>query len=180
MDAKGTILLCHRCRRSSSQGELATCDYCDKHWHLDCLDPPLAKFPSKESHGDNPRPPWRCPLHVDGILEGRDPCRVLDRSAAGNLGYMAHKVRRPRNATMVKSDKVPPASVTGGLIEVELDPDDFGDIFSYRRSYDDDEDDGPFSIKNSNGKIYKVPRQAIILNFIEQMHKYVFCSFFFF
>lgn len=40
---------------------IVSCDYCHLHWHLDCLDPPLASMPSYNRK-------WMCPNHVDHTL----------------------------------------------------------------------------------------------------------------
>jgi hypothetical protein len=77
------------------------CNYCGLHWHLDCLDPPMA----------NPPPfgkLWRCPCHVDDLL-ARLP--VL-------LGP-AHRFRKIKGASVDK-----PAFARGfrnnGHIDIEL------------------------------------------------------------
>lgn len=81
-DRNGDPVLCYRCgtsaipdslpaakraRRSTSTAKsdtwknIVSCDYCDLHWHLDCLDPPLSTmpvFPKK----------WMCPNHADRAL----------------------------------------------------------------------------------------------------------------
>ncbi|KZV91580.1 hypothetical protein EXIGLDRAFT_93349 [Exidia glandulosa HHB12029] len=83
-------VLCFRCNKSafsgSSQGakgtvskrarlsvdgadsrrwrSIVSCDYCDLHWHLDCLDPPLTVMPPRAHK-------WMCPNHVDKVLPTR-------------------------------------------------------------------------------------------------------------
>lgn len=39
---------------------IASCDYCSLHWHLDCLDPPLASMPAAHKK-------WMCPAHVQHV-----------------------------------------------------------------------------------------------------------------
>ncbi|KAK0228244.1 hypothetical protein IW262DRAFT_590128 [Armillaria fumosa] len=89
-DRNGAPVLCHRCgtsalpdnvaaaaptakraRRSASKGahyemwkHIVSCDYCDLHWHLDCLDPPLSTMPPFTKK-------WMCPNHADRILPPR-------------------------------------------------------------------------------------------------------------
>ncbi|KAK0210452.1 hypothetical protein DFS33DRAFT_1293248 [Desarmillaria ectypa] len=89
-DRNGAPVLCHRCgtsalpdnvaaaapaakraRRSTSKGahyemwkHIVSCDYCDLHWHLDCLDPPLSTMPPFTKK-------WMCPNHADRILPPR-------------------------------------------------------------------------------------------------------------
>lgn len=86
-DRNGAPVLCHRCgtsalpdnvaaaaptakraRRSTSKGahyemwkHIVSCDYCDLHWHLDCLDPPLSTMPPFTKK-------WMCPNHAERIL----------------------------------------------------------------------------------------------------------------
>jgi hypothetical protein len=82
-DRNGGPVLCFRCgmsalpgsvdgalstRRSSRSSStsiaseswkcIVSCDHCNLHWHLDCLDPPL---PSMPSFGKK----WMCPNHAD-------------------------------------------------------------------------------------------------------------------
>ncbi|EGN96125.1 hypothetical protein SERLA73DRAFT_170540 [Serpula lacrymans var. lacrymans S7.3] len=40
---------------------MLSCDYCSLHWHLDCLDPPLASMPPFGKK-------WMCPNHTDQVL----------------------------------------------------------------------------------------------------------------
>lgn len=40
---------------------IVSCDYCHLHWHLDCLDPPLASMPPYHKK-------WMCPNHADKTL----------------------------------------------------------------------------------------------------------------
>ncbi|KZT26346.1 hypothetical protein NEOLEDRAFT_1063514 [Neolentinus lepideus HHB14362 ss-1] len=41
---------------------IVSCDYCDLHWHLDCLDPPLPQMPSFGRK-------WMCPNHAEHVLQ---------------------------------------------------------------------------------------------------------------
>ena len=45
--------------------EIIDCDLCNAHWHLDCLDPPLAKH-RKPKNKTN----WTCPIHVELWMTG--------------------------------------------------------------------------------------------------------------
>lgn len=85
-DRNGTPVLCYRCgtsalpsgaaaapaskrpRRSvartstpESWRSIISCDYCNLHWHLDCLDPPLSAMPPFNKK-------WMCPNHAEQIL----------------------------------------------------------------------------------------------------------------
>jgi hypothetical protein len=48
---------------------LASCDYCDLHWHLDCLDPPMVTLPSFGKK-------WMCPAHADHVVVSAIICRA--------------------------------------------------------------------------------------------------------
>ncbi|KAH7906485.1 hypothetical protein BJ138DRAFT_1162539 [Hygrophoropsis aurantiaca] len=43
---------------------IVACDYCNLHWHLDCLDPPLTSMPPFGKK-------WMCPSHADHVLPKR-------------------------------------------------------------------------------------------------------------
>ncbi|GJJ12447.1 hypothetical protein Clacol_006689 [Clathrus columnatus] len=43
---------------------IVSCDYCSLHWHLDCLDPPLASMPAAHKK-------WMCPAHVQHVAPKR-------------------------------------------------------------------------------------------------------------
>ncbi|KAI4169850.1 MAG: hypothetical protein LQ343_005399 [Gyalolechia ehrenbergii] len=88
-DSKDNLILCYKCNQSAmGNREIADCDFCGLHWHLDCLDPPLASAPKRFGKGT-----WRCPCHVDSEI-------TLPRSASGKT----YKVRRPKNPRVIVSD----------------------------------------------------------------------------
>ncbi|KDQ33702.1 hypothetical protein PLEOSDRAFT_1029425, partial [Pleurotus ostreatus PC15] len=85
-DRNGVPVLCFRCgtsalpesvaaaapaakraRRSSSTNvsetwrPIVSCDYCSLHWHLDCLEPPLAIMPTFTKK-------WMCPNHSEQVI----------------------------------------------------------------------------------------------------------------
>ncbi|GJJ76069.1 hypothetical protein EMPS_08428 [Entomortierella parvispora] len=83
-DKKGEIRLCFHCHKSAVQNRMmASCDHCPLHWHLDCLDPPMAAPPPSTRK-------WMCPNHVDHLLPRRRKRRdavaikVTDPYAANN------------------------------------------------------------------------------------------------
>jgi len=47
----------------SNQQRIISCDYCNLHWHLDCLDPPMSVMPSSLKK-------WMCPSHADHVMVG--------------------------------------------------------------------------------------------------------------
>ena len=65
------------------------CSACPLHWHIDCLEPPLAVPPVLKT--------WRCPAHVDDVL-GEAP-----------LLAPAHRFRR------VKGSQVITPAITRGV-----------------------------------------------------------------
>jgi len=61
-DKKGEIRLCFHCHKSALHNRMmASCDHCPLHWHLDCLDPPMASPPPSARK-------WMCPNHIDHLL----------------------------------------------------------------------------------------------------------------
>lgn len=104
-DSKDNILLCYKCNKSAlGNREIADCDFCNLHWHLDCVDPPLASAPKRFGKGT-----WRCPAHVDSDI-------AVPRSSSGKT----YKVRRPKNPRIIE-----PALRRGiknnGIIDIEDD-----------------------------------------------------------
>lgn len=152
-DAKGNHIICYHCHqgpvRDPSSGinvmaggnpatrELASCSVCPHSWHLDCLDPPMARAPSVKRG-------WKCPLHVDDLL-------ALVPAALGP----AHRFRRIKNSKSIVPD-IPRGTKNNGHIEVDLD--DFDNEDTYEHGYD------------LNGQVYRLPGEAIQLDF---MAKYV-------
>ncbi|TFK42813.1 hypothetical protein BDQ12DRAFT_293915 [Crucibulum laeve] len=89
-DRNGLPILCFKCgtsalpggltattpttkqaRRSTSKAttpeawrSMVSCDYCNLHWHLDCLDPPLPTMPPYNKK-------WMCPNHSERILPSK-------------------------------------------------------------------------------------------------------------
>lgn len=63
-DRQGRTVLCHRCKEPASQQKhkrIVACDFCEYHWHLDCIDPPLAGMPPITRR-------FMCPAHADEAL----------------------------------------------------------------------------------------------------------------
>ncbi|KJZ78955.1 hypothetical protein HIM_01728 [Hirsutella minnesotensis 3608] len=57
----GQAVLCHACQKPATDVRaIIPCSLCTFHWHIDCLDPPLAVPPPLKS--------WRCPAHIDDVL----------------------------------------------------------------------------------------------------------------
>ncbi|KAJ5388615.1 hypothetical protein N7509_011156 [Penicillium cosmopolitanum] len=81
----GHVILCNKCGLSSEGTRpIIRCDYCESRFHLDCLDPPMAKPP-------NPYEGWLCPNHVtsdDLVVRKHVNGQVQER-----------RPRRPKKAT---------------------------------------------------------------------------------
>ncbi|KAI9473603.1 MAG: hypothetical protein EXX96DRAFT_311493 [Benjaminiella poitrasii] len=71
----GKFIVCYHCRKTALKNPIIACDYCTLHWHLDCLNPPLASPP-------NPGKKWRCPNHIEHIVK---PPRTLKKKAAVSI-----------------------------------------------------------------------------------------------
>lgn len=63
-----TVPAAKRARRATSKvavpetwKDIVSCDYCNLHWHLDCLDPPLPTIPLFNKK-------WMCPNHAERVL----------------------------------------------------------------------------------------------------------------
>ncbi|ESZ92138.1 hypothetical protein SBOR_7469 [Sclerotinia borealis F-4128] len=141
-DNKGNPIICHNCHLSASQPSRAIipCSYCSLSWHLDCLDPPLAKEPP-------PGKSWRCPAHVDDLLE----------QVPGSLGS-AHRYRKIKGASLIKP-VLPRGHKNNGHIEIE-------------NTVSEDEDQGSgFYEQREYGHVYKLPEDGIKLDFISRIHR---------
>jgi len=128
--------MCHKCTRSAASGQpIIACSFCSLHWHLDCLDPPLANPPNKDR-------PWRCPCHVDDLLD----------KIPGMLGP-AHRYRKIKKVEAIK-----PAAArsmrNNGHIEIE------------NSSSDDEDEDSGFYNRSLFGKEYRLPEHGIKLDFL--------------
>ncbi|KAL7422414.1 hypothetical protein Q5752_003060 [Cryptotrichosporon argae] len=81
-DAKSHPVACYRCGGSSiptralatdpdagaAWRPIVSCDYCQLHWHLDCLSPPLTIMPSSSRK-------WMCPNHAEAVMPRRRTVR---------------------------------------------------------------------------------------------------------
>ncbi|CAG8685496.1 4348_t:CDS:2, partial [Dentiscutata erythropus] len=62
IDDNGKLIRCFSCKLPPSKSKpVMSCDFCDLHWHFDCLDLPLViPVPANKK--------WMCPCHVDHAL----------------------------------------------------------------------------------------------------------------
>lgn len=77
-DKAGKPVLCYQCSEPASVAKnrkIISCDFCDQHWHLECLNPPMTGMPP-------PTRKWMCPVHSDHVLVSRD-CSSLSVRQVG-------------------------------------------------------------------------------------------------
>jgi hypothetical protein len=68
----GEAVICHACQKPATEiRAIIPCNTCPFHWHIDCLDPPLAMPPVLKT--------WRCPAHVDDVLGDVPPLAPAHR-----------------------------------------------------------------------------------------------------
>ena len=155
-DGKGNTILCYSCGKSS-QGtrQIIPCDFCGEHWHLDCLNPPLANPPARGPEGRKVHD-WMCPLHADHELRKVDTSLLDPR----NLARRVH-IRRPRNAKVIETSLNRGFRNNGVIDIVEDDSDDTeSEFYEEEASHDD-------SI------IYRLPATGIKLDFIDKVKRFV-------
>ncbi|KAH2133888.1 hypothetical protein KXW66_005195 [Aspergillus fumigatus] len=96
-DSDGNLIICYACGRPSDGDKpILQCDFCHLNWHMDCLDPPMAKPPQQENKSDKR---WRCPMHVEHEMYYY---HWNDEGA-----YDARKIRRPARPRMIDIEILP-------------------------------------------------------------------------
>lgn len=142
-----------RPRRSTSKATstletgklIVSCDYCHLHWHLDCLDPPLATMPSINKK-------WMCPNHADQTL-------VCLPYAHSHHSISLYKFQQPKrripklNAPPIEITK--PKQFNNGNIEI-IHPQ--APLTTQEKKVAVDE-------VLINGRRYRVPERVIMLDF---------------
>ncbi|KAL5120960.1 hypothetical protein ACEQ8H_001148 [Pleosporales sp. CAS-2024a] len=167
-DGDGKAVLCTQCGLSSGgKRQLLKCDYCPAHWHLDCLDPPLAN-PPHISVDSSQRDAWRCPRHIEHDLRSGQ----LYQNDLNDMGHaempdaapaarVARKIRK-RKQPMVVEPTFSRGMRNNGLIEIINDSDDETDgEGNYVFARDDP--------KDLNAKIFRVPEKGVILDFLSKV-----------
>lgn len=154
-DAKGQAILCYNCSLSSlGRREIITCDQCSAHWHLDCLDPPLANAPYRDHTGRKIRD-WLCPLHADHVLRQMEVPRLADRQFQRERRV---HMRRPRAAKVIDT-ALSRDFINDGVIEIANDSSD---------------DESEFEEIDVAGVVYRLPEKGIKLDFIDRVRRSVF------
>lgn len=172
-DGEQKPILCTQCGNSSGgKRQMLKCDFCHAHWHLDCLDPPLANPPHIGIDASQ-RDAWRCPRHIEhdlrsGLLLQHDLNDLdtdVDMADAEPLARVARKVRKRKHPKVIE-----PTFSRGmrnnGLIEIINDPDDDTDgegnyVF------------GPDDPKDLNSKVFCIPERGVILDFVSKIKRFV-------
>ncbi|EPQ58257.1 hypothetical protein GLOTRDRAFT_57044, partial [Gloeophyllum trabeum ATCC 11539] len=75
---------------------IVSCDYCDLHFHLDCLDPPL---PSMPSFGKK----WMCPNHAEHVIQ---PKRRIPKHNAPPIDISRPNQWNNGNIEIIQSEPV--------------------------------------------------------------------------
>ncbi|KAH8595000.1 hypothetical protein B0O99DRAFT_168865 [Bisporella sp. PMI_857] len=141
-DSKGKAILCHQCNGQARSPDRAIipCNFCPLSWHLDCINPPMAKEPTLGK-------PFRCPAHVNDLLV----------TIPGSLAP-AHRFRKLKNSQPIIP--VRGAASRGirnnGYIEIE-------------NELTDDEEEQGYIDQSEYGKIYKLPEKSVKLDFISKV-----------
>lgn len=110
-DPKTGPVACYKCGGSSipmrslasdpeaSWRPIVSCDYCNLHWHLDCLSPPLASMPTSMRK-------WMCPNHSDQVMPARRTVRSgLETVDVGAIG------KHNNGNVVVVADEEPRAAI---------------------------------------------------------------------
>ncbi|KAG9254936.1 uncharacterized protein F5Z01DRAFT_621131 [Emericellopsis atlantica] len=142
----GEPVLCHDCQLPASEGKpILSCTACPLHWHMDCMNPPLAVPPLQRT--------WKCPAHLDDALQEKPPLAP------------AHRWRKVKGAPVI----IP--ALSRGLRNnghIELDWGSEPEADAYDRSGWIDDQSGWKDVA-SFGRTFKVSATGVRLDFIEQL-----------
>jgi hypothetical protein len=172
-DSDQKAILCTQCGLSSgNKRQLLKCDFCHAHWHLDCLDPPLANPPHISLEASQ-RDAWRCPRHIEHDLRSgqlyQNDLNDVDMADAAPVARVARKIRKRKHPKIVE-----PSFSRGmrnnGLIDIINDSDDDTDgegnyVF------------GPDDPKDLNSKVFRIPEKGVVLDFVSKVKRYVHLSY---
>ncbi|KAH8829646.1 hypothetical protein DL96DRAFT_1598969 [Flagelloscypha sp. PMI_526] len=108
-DRDGSPILCFRSAQSGPAPDdvwknMISCDYCDLHWHLDCLDPPRLTMPSASKK-------FMCPNHAEKVK----PIKLrIPKLNAPPIDIKKAGLYNNGNIDIVQPI-IPPSSETGAL-----------------------------------------------------------------
>lgn len=148
---KTVAALCCYCGLSAAgRKDLVPCDYCNLSWHLDCLNPPRAKAPTRNDHNA-----WRCPNHVEHDLQFVDAIELTSSRQREHL-HPYHRIRKPAKHLVVDTH-LQRGVPNNGLVDV----------------YYDEESEDEFDVfdQEQNGTILRLPATGIKLDFIEKVKR---------
>lgn len=89
--------------------KVISCDFCNLHWHLDCLNPPLATMPSLARK-------WMCPNHIEHAM----PLERIPKSVANSLSI--HELPIPSLETIGPGKHYRMRVINDGQIDIIPDP----------------------------------------------------------
>lgn len=98
-EEKALHALCHECTKHFPENQLLKCSYCNLHWHMDCLNPPMS---SKNFTT------WKCPLHVNNYIVSDDEfslvyvCFYSNRATLGLFSLTKEKEPIAFTLTMIQ------------------------------------------------------------------------------
>ncbi|KIK63801.1 hypothetical protein GYMLUDRAFT_57453 [Collybiopsis luxurians FD-317 M1] len=100
-----------RARRATAKAEqyemwknIISCDYCDLHWHLDCLDPPLSTMPSFSKK-------WMCPNHAEQMIASLTPKHRIPKQNATPIEISKPGQYNNGNIEIIETQSVRPINV---------------------------------------------------------------------
>ncbi|GAA5931878.1 Rco1p [Sporobolomyces koalae] len=99
-DKNGRPIICYHCSQAANphiHRRIISCDFCDQHWHLDCLNPPMTGMPP-------PTRKWMCPVHSEHVLPKKRIPRAVEVINAEERGV-------PNNGDVIVQpapEKAPP------------------------------------------------------------------------
>ncbi|CEQ39932.1 SPOSA6832_01477 [Sporobolomyces salmonicolor] len=143
-DKNGRAIICYNCSEAASAPKhrrIISCDFCDQHWHLDCLDPPMTGMPP-------PTRKWMCPLHSDHVLV--------------RYSQIIPVFAPPDRSTSLQPKKRIPKATTTINVEERNTPNN-GDILVLPRKERQPAEE--YEEMTVNRIRYQVPEQNIILDF---------------
>lgn len=151
------------------------CDFCNAHWHLDCVDPPLANPPHISLEASQ-RDAWRCPRHTEhdlrsGLLLQNDLNDAYDDVEMGDDTFtrVPRRIRRRKNPDIVE-----PAFSRGmrnnGLIEIINDSD-------YETDGEGNYVDTESTDRDVDASVHRVHERGLIVDFLSKVKRYLFPHF---
>ncbi|OLY81868.1 hypothetical protein AYI68_g4022 [Smittium mucronatum] len=94
VDENGELILCYRCDKTALHGIIIKCDFCELHWHWDCLTPPPSSLPISSQK-------WMCPNHGDEL---KTPNRRFKEEMFVNMSHFSHFAHNNGNIQVVDRD----------------------------------------------------------------------------